>query len=86
MDINYDVEVLENNAQCLEMIPVNGFSTKSTIKKKIYNLVKRSLDIIAGAFGVILMIPTTIGIFIAQRLINDNGSIFYKQKRIGKNR
>ena len=86
MDVNYDDEVLKNTTQCLEIIPVNVYIPKVDLKRKIYNIVKRGIDIIAGIFGVILMVPITIGIYIAQRLINDKGTIFYKQKRIGKNR
>ena len=86
MEINYNGEILDSNSQCLEMIPISLYRPKFNIKRKLYNIAKRTINIIAGIFGVILMVPVTIGIYIAQRLLNDKGNIFYRQKRIGKNR
>ena len=47
--------------------------------------VKRVVDIIGGLFGVILLIPITIVISIANFFSRDNGPVFFVQERIGKN-
>lgn len=46
--------------------------------------IKRLFDIIAGLFGTILLIPISICIKIAYLCTGDFGSIFYSQKRVGK--
>lgn len=62
---------------------------KSIVKAKFHlyseRFMKRTIDIIASLFGVLLLIPLTIGIAIANRVAKDKGPIFYTQKRIGKN-
>jgi len=46
---------------------------------------KRLIDIIGSIIGIIFLIPLSIGIKIANIKAKDHGSLFYKQKRIGKN-
>lgn len=53
--------------------------------KKIYDILKRLFDIIFGIVGFIVLIPLTIIVFILNLINKENGPIFYKQKRIGKN-
>ena len=50
-----------------------------------YLFVKRLFDIICGLIGIILLIPLTIIIKIAYICHGDFHSVFYTQKRIGKN-
>ena len=48
--------------------------------------IKRLFDIFVGLIGTILLIPITICIYIAKKILKeDNGPIFYNQLRIGKN-
>ena len=54
------------------------------VLSKPYDVFKRVIDIIVGIIGTILIIPTTIIIYIANMLLGDNGPVFYRQKRIGK--
>lgn len=54
-------------------------------KINLYVIMKRVVDIIGGLVGVILLIPLTICIGIANKIAKDNGPIFYSQERIGKN-
>ena len=51
----------------------------------MYVKLKRFIDIIGSIVGIILLIPLSIGIKIANVKANDYGPLFYKQKRIGKN-
>ena len=53
-------------------------------KKNRYLYVKRFLDIFVSIIGLIILIPLTIGVYIANKIVNDDGPIFYIQKRIGR--
>ena len=50
-----------------------------------YLFIKRLFDIICGLIGIILLIPLTIIVKIAYLCHGDFHSVFYVQKRIGKN-
>ena len=49
-----------------------------------YKISKRIVDIIGAMFGIVMLLPMTIGVYIANLIVGDNGSIFYSQNRIGK--
>lgn len=49
-----------------------------------YKIIKRTLDILVSIIGIILLMPITIAIWIANIIVKDKGSIFFKQERIGK--
>lgn len=55
------------------------------LSKKIYKIIKRIVDIIGALVGCLILLPLTLGIWIANLIAKDNGSIFYVHKRIGKN-
>ena len=68
------------------LVPYQDVSIyKSKIKRKLEVATKRSIDIAGGIVGILLLIPLTIILFIANLISNDNGPLFYSQKRIGKN-
>lgn len=51
----------------------------------VQRFIKRMFDILFGILGVILLIPLTICIYIAIKISHqDDGPLFYKQLRIGK--
>ena len=55
------------------------------IKMYIEKTIKRFVDIVMGFLGTLILIPITIGIFIARKILHeDDGPIFYEQLRIGK--
>lgn len=58
---------------------------KMELSRKIYRVIKRIVDIIGALVGCIILLPLTLGIWIANMIAKDNGPIFYVQKRIGKN-
>ena len=65
---------------------LNDEKEKVTVKRIIENFIKRTIDILAGIVGTILLVPITIGIYIARKILKeDDGPIFYEQLRIGKN-
>ncbi len=84
MDVRNDVLTYEkDNIEILALIPKN--INRSKIVLKIEKMAKRLLDILGGFCGLIVLIPLTIGIWIANKIAKDNGPIFFTQERIGKN-
>ncbi len=69
----------------------DSFTEMSTINKqyKNYNIfrdiIKRTMDIMISIIGIIFLIPLTIIIGISRKILKEEGSIFYKQVRLGKN-
>ena len=53
--------------------------------KPIYRVVKRIIDIIGAITGCIILIPVAISIYIAKKINKEEGTLFYKQLRYGKN-
>lgn len=61
---------------------------KSTIKENkliFYHVIKRVFDIICALLGIIMMAPITVILKICYMISGDFHSIFFVQKRIGKN-
>ena len=84
---NFDENVdysSENVAVNLEQIPIaTVYRNKAVLK--IEKILKRTIDIIAGIFGIIVLLPLTLIIYIANLICKDKGPIFYTQERYGKN-
>lgn len=55
------------------------------LELNLYRITKRIFDILFSIIGIILLIPITILVKISYILSGDFHSIFFKQKRIGKN-
>ena len=70
--MNNQVETMEKNL---------SFS----LSKRMYFFIKRLFDILMSIIGIIAMIPIALIVKISYMLTGDFNSIFYKQKRIGKN-
>lgn len=80
---NYDF----SNEQVINGVILENNTDVDNKKVKIYieKGIKRLVDIIAGLAGTILLIPITICIYIAKKILKENdGPIFYDQLRIGK--
>ncbi len=71
--------VMINNTKALTNI-----SSKSKALIYIEKIIKRIVDIFAGILGIILLIPLTAIIYVANKIAKDNGPIFFAQERIGK--
>ena len=50
----------------------------------MYSILKRTIDIIASLFGLIILCPLIAIVFIANKLSKDKGPIFFIHKRIGE--
>lgn len=84
MDVRNDILSLDNeNIEDIALIPKH--INRSRVTLKIEKILKRLLDILGGFCGLLVLIPLTIGVWIANKLSKDNGPIFYTQeKRIGQ--
>lgn len=56
-----------------------------SLSRSFYFFVKRLFDILMSIIGIIVMIPIALLVKISYMLTGDFNSIFYSQKRIGKN-
>ncbi len=80
-------EVVDNVVANIYALPtVTKETTRLQQQRELigYKILKRVVDIIGAIFGIIMLIPMTIGIYIANLIVGDNGPIFYSQNRIGK--
>ena len=79
------VENIGNIEENYEYKSIAKANNKAKALLYIEKALKRFIDIIGSIVGIILLIPLSIGIKIANIKANDYGPLFYKQKRIGKN-
>lgn len=75
-----DEEILQENVTSV----TNKIEKNKKTKDTIYKFIKRTIDILASIVGIILLLPMTIIIWIANILVKDKGPVFFKQERIGK--
>lgn len=86
-----NMKVIKNysfsNEQAInEIVIENNTIDNKKIGICIEKNIKRLFDIFVGLIGTLLLIPITICIYIAKKILKeDNGPIFYDQLRIGKN-
>ena len=82
-----ELEYVANNGEITTaLVPYTDISIyKSKVKRKFESIVKRAIDVIGGLVGIIVLIPLTLIIFIANFISGDKGALFYSQERIGKN-
>ena len=78
-------EYVADNNITTELIPYHIDTLyRSRTQIKIEATIKRTIDIIGSIFGLILLIPLSIAIYIANYISGDKGPLFYTQTRIGK--
>ena len=82
-----ELEYVANNGEITTaLVPYTDISIyKSKVKRKFESIVKRAIDVIGGLVGIIVLIPLTLIIFIANFISGDKGALFYSQERIGNN-
>lgn len=66
-------------------INISNKLTKIKVRHFISGTIKRGIDLVAGIFGCLLLIPITIFVVICNAIFRENGSTFFTQNRIGKN-
>ena len=57
----------------------------ASLTRRIYFIIKRLFDIFTSLIGILFLLPISLVIKICALLTGDKKSIFYRQKRIGKN-
>lgn len=83
MDVRNDVLSLEHdNIEKLALIPKHTNRSRTVLKAE--KILKRLLDILGGFCGLLILIPLTIGVWIANKLSKEDGPIFYAHERIGQ--
>lgn len=76
----------QTSSQEMENIEIKKDIDTKKINNKIYIVIKRLIDIIGSLVGIVLLIPVTILVFLFRIILKENdGPLFYSQKRIGKN-
>ena len=76
---------IDTSSEEIRMIEMkNNIENTKNIKVNIYEIIKRIIDIFGALVGIVLLVPITIIIWIANIFVKDNGPVFYTQKRIGK--
>lgn len=74
-----------DNTQTIDVIEINTKSKEKVKSKKLYFAVKRVFDILISLIGMVFIIPIALIVKISYIITGDFHSIFYRQKRIGKN-
>lgn len=74
-----------DNTQTIDVIEINTKSKEKVKSKKLYFVVKRLFDILISLIGMVFIIPIALIVKISYLITGDFHSIFYRQKRIGKN-
>lgn len=83
MEVREDVSY--NGSMVTALTPIQATFDRSRAILVLERIIKRFVDILGGICGLILLIPLTIGIYIANLIAGDKGPIFYTQERYGKN-
>ena len=91
LTINPDIEIYDEGATIEPLMPptkevaLEVYQKQNAVSKYITLGIKRIIDVIGAIAGIILLIPITIIVFIANMMSGDFGPLFYSHKRIGKN-
>lgn len=83
------MDVRENILSCekgnIENLNITPILERNKTVLRFEKIIKRFMDILGGGIGVLTLIPLTLIIWIANKVVKDNGPIFYTQERIGQN-
>lgn len=74
-----------DNTQTIDVIEINTKTKEKVKSKKLYFIVKRLFDILISLIGMVFILPIALIVKISYLITGDFHSIFYRQKRIGKN-
>lgn len=86
MDIKKgELEYISDTNITMGLVRLSDLADRNRIIIKLEKLLKRMIDIVGSLFGILALIPLTIGIYIANIIVGDKGPVFYTHKRIGKN-
>lgn len=80
-----NTNVSESNVIVDEAIVQPNIKEKVEVRKVLYKVVKRLIDVLGGLVGCVLLIPITVAVYIARKVLKeDDGPLFYEHLRYGK--
>lgn len=80
-----NTNVSESNVIVDEAIVQPNIKEKVEVRKVLYKVVKRLMDILGGLVGCVLLVPITVAVYIARKVLKeDDGPLFYEHLRYGK--
>lgn len=80
-----NTNVSESNVIVDEAIVQPNIKEKVEVRKVLYKVVKRLIDILGGLVGCVLLVPITMAVYIARKVLKeDDGPMFYEHLRYGK--
>lgn len=80
-----NTNVSESNVIVDEAIVQPNIKEKAEVRKVLYKVVKRLIDILGGLVGCVLLVPITVAVYIARKVLKeDDGPLFYEHLRYGK--
>ena len=79
-----DLEYVANSNITMDLVQLKNLADRSKFVFKLEKATKRIVDVIASLFGMVALIPLTIGIYIANIIVGDKGPVFYTHERLGK--
>ena len=80
-----NANVSESNVIVDEAIVQPNIKEKVEVRKVLYKVVKRLIDILGGLVGCVLLVPITVAVYIARKVLKeDDGPLFYEHLRYGK--
>ena len=68
----------------MDLINIGENVHTNKIIAQLSKITKRTVDILGGIAGVLLLVPMTIVLYIAKLVTKEKGPLFYSQQRIGK--
>nr|WP_148932692.1 sugar transferase [Paenibacillus methanolicus] len=68
-----------------EVVEIGRLNNVKTEEKPYYHSAKRVVDVVCALAALIFLLPVFIFIAIMMKINEPSGSVFFKQKRIGKN-
>ncbi len=80
-----DMNTMEFRAFRRENKQHDDMIARRVVRNPISRFIKRCIDILAGLVGVILLVPILLIVCILRLIYKEDGPIFYKQQRLGKN-
>ena len=80
-----NANVSESNIIVDEAIVQPNIKEKVEVRKVLYKVLKRLIDILGGLVGGVLLVPITMAVYIARKVLKeDDGPLFYEHLRYGK--
>lgn len=79
-----ELEYIADSNITMGLVQLKSLTDRSKFVISLEKALKRFMDIVGSLFGMLALIPLTIGIYIANIIVGDKGPVFYTQDRIGK--